>query len=101
MPLGFQVSDHWFHLPSCPLCQVIHRIYVMSSGANKGSHGYLLDYCGFKDTPRADITIISTNIAMVPDSAYTHTGNKYDQTLGRNSISVKSTHLPSSVAEFM
>lgn len=72
----------------------------MSLAAYKDSHSYLLDYDGFERTPRESIAVDSTN-APVLSNAYAYPGEKYDQDLRCNSMAVRSTHMPSSVAEFV
>lgn len=73
----------------------------MSSEAYKASYSYLLHYNGFGHILPTAMTVTSANMALVPGSAYENLGDKYDHSLGHNSMAVRSTDLSSSVTEFV
>lgn len=51
---------------------LIDRVYGMSLGAYKSSHGYLLDFGCFEHIFRAAVTIDSAVLALVPGRTYAH-----------------------------
>lgn len=52
--------------------------------------------------PWLSITVKHLQMALVPAcSAYFHSGEKYDHTLGPDLLAVRSTYLPSTVDEFV
>lgn len=94
-PIGFWGPKSTFLLALCPLYWLSDGVYAMSSGAYQRSYRCLIDLNDFECIPRVGIAVDSTNMAVVPNSTYTHPGHKFDHKLGWNPISVKSTHLPS------